>query len=167
LREDQAKRARSEAVSLLAEGTVGDRAARELGKVGQAVPVSGPSDELHSWLVPVSVKDKLVAWVQLLPDLQLLRYSTFLTREDETGNCPKTRDWFDPETISRKASAMSKQGETLGEPRLTYAGSPSKLAWAVEASDSQGNRRTIMVAGDAVFEAQQADEPVFGGPPGG
>lgn len=151
---------------MLADETVGDRLLREQGEVGEPVPVSGPSGELHSWLVPVTLGDKLLAWLQLLPDLQLLQCSSFFSREQETGNCPSTRDWFDPETILRKASAFAKPGEILGEPRFTFAGSPSKLAWAVEATDAQGNMRTIMVAGDAVFEARQADEPVFGGPPG-
>ena len=143
--------ARERAELLLTSGLAGDPWIRERGELGAAIPVRQPTGDLHSWFVPVTVGERLAGFLQLLPDLTFLRYSSFQRREGELTGCPEAALWLDPETVGATARRVASEGEELGDPVLTFDGSPERLAWAVTATAPGGGERTILVAGDAAW----------------
>ena len=152
---DTAQRIREAARQLVAGGTVGDDRSRRLGSVGTPVPVRTPSGDLNSWFVPVAADgDRLAAFLQLLPDGTLMRFSSFATP-------PLAADWLDAKTILRRARAAQRAGETPGRPFLTYDRNPDRLAWGVIFTDASGAERLVFVAGDTVYS------PPAGGGVGG
>jgi len=145
---DAAQRIREAARRLVASGAVGDDRARRPGAVGTPVPVRTPSGELNSWFVPVAADgDRLAAFLQLLPDGTLMRFSSFAAP-------PPAADWLDAKTIIRRARAGQRPGETPGPPFLTYDRNPDRLAWGVIFTDASGSERLVFVAGDAVYSPQ-------------
>ncbi len=142
---DAAARIREAARRLIASGAVGDHPARRPGALGTPVPVRAASGELDSWFVPVAANgDRLAAFLQLLPDGTLMRFSSFATP-------PPAADWLDAKTILRRARAAQRPGETPGRPFLTYDRNPDRLAWGVIFTDASGAERLVFVAGDAVY----------------
>jgi hypothetical protein len=159
---------RERAIELHEAGLIGEAASPEATRVLEPIPVTEPaSGRLHSWFVPVVVGDGLAGFAELLPDLELARYSSFQPGQAETAELPDPADWTDPETIRRRAGRASRPGETLGDPVLTYDRSPARLAWAVPATDPAGQTRTLCVAGEHVYEQPpEPPEPEVGGGPG-
>ena len=152
---DPARGIRAAARRLVASGAVGDDRARRPGAVGTPVPVRAPSGELNSWFVPVAADgDRLAAFLQLLPDGTLMRFSSFAAP-------PPAADWLDARTILRRARAGQRPGETPGRPFLTYDRNPDRLAWGVIFTDASGAERLVFVAGDTVYS------PPAGGGVGG
>jgi hypothetical protein len=150
-----APRIRAAARRLLESGAVGDDGTRRGGTVGTPVPVRAPSGALHSWFVPVVVDDeRLAAFLQLLPDETLMRFSSFTAP-------PPAADWLDAKTILRRARTGQRPGETPGPPFLTYDRNPDRLAWGVIFTGADGAERLVLVAGDAVYS------PPAGGGVGG
>jgi len=148
---------------LLARGEVGDEFVREHGELFGPIPVLGPDGALNSWLVSITVGDRLVAWLQLLPDLELLRYSTFMRHPRAIDDCPEKDDWLNVETIKRRARSYAQSEERLGEPWMTYDGNPSRVVWVLEATRADGRSRALMVAGENVFEARNGGSVAIGG----
>lgn len=150
---------RGRVADLLARGLVGEAAVAG-ARVLEPIPVAHPAGgALHSWFVPVAAADTLAGFAELRPDLELIRFSTFPQR-------PQLNTWTDPESIRLQAERASRSGETLGEPFLTYDREPSRLAWAVTATDASGGSRTLYVAGDYVYEASpEPSAHEFGGGP--
>lgn len=155
----EAEDVRGRVADLLASGLVGN-AAPTGADVLEPIPVADPAGrDLHSWFVPVAAGDELAGFAELSPDLELLRYSAFSGR-------PPVTAWTDPETIRQRAERASRPGESLGEPFLTYDREPSRLAWAVTATDPAGGSRTLYVTGDYVYEGRPEPEaPEIGGGP--
>jgi hypothetical protein len=139
---------RHRVAELLETGVLGDAALRESATVAPPIAVAEPSDgRLHSWFVPVAVGDRLAGFAELRPDLELLRYSGF-----PPSSLPPLAAWADLETVRKRAAGLAREDETLGEPVLTYDGAPSRLAWAVTATDAAGRSRRLFVAGDYAYE---------------
>jgi hypothetical protein len=152
---DGAQRIREAARRLVATGAVGDASARRRGAIGTPVPVRSPSGGLHSWFVPVAAAGgRLGAFLQLLPDGTLMRFSSFVTP-------PPAADWLDAKTILGRARSAGRPGETPGRPFLTYDRNPDRLAWGVIFTDARGAARLVLVAGEAVYS------PPAGGGVGG
>ena len=142
---DAARRIREAARRLIASGVVGDDRTPRPGAVGTPVPVRAPSGELNSWFVPVAASGRrLAAFLQLLPDGTLMRFSMFATP-------PPAADWLDAKTILKRAQAEQRPGETAGRPFLTYDRNPDRLAWGVILTDAGGAERLVLVAGDTVY----------------
>jgi hypothetical protein len=151
--------ARGRVAALLEAGLIGDAATLEGARVLEPIPVVDPAGRLHSWFVPVALDAKLTGFAELRPDLELVRYSSF-PRPAELA------DWTDPETIHEHAARTSRPDETLGEPVLTYDREPSRIAWAVTATDRAGRSRTLYVAGGYTYEAPaEPPAPEVGGRP--
>lgn len=149
-----AARMRKIAQQLLASGDVGDESLRLSGAVGVALAVVAPDGTHRSWFVPVTVDDRLAAFMQLGIDGQLMRFSSFQRagqRAENYSDCPPAADWLDRKRIQARAAAKRRADETVGEPFLSYDHSPERLAWAVPMESRRG-RRVILVAGDAVYE---------------
>jgi hypothetical protein len=146
--------------SLLRSGTIGSSLVRESGRIGTPIEVLAPDGELHSLFVPITIGDRLAGFFELLPDLTMMRYSSFQRRDDSVEECPLAESWTDVENIRRRARESARPGETAGKPYLTYDRAPSRLAWAVPLMSLDGATRTLHVAGSAVWEATAANNGI-------
>lgn len=135
------------------------------GRAEAPIAVQTPQGRLHSWFVPVTVGNQLAGYFQFLPDLTLMGYSSFQRRDDSLDGCPLAESWYDPDTIRSLAGTLARPGETAGRPYLTYDRAPSRLAWGVPLTSPDGSRRTVLVAGQAVWESRSADVDIdsYGG----
>jgi hypothetical protein len=161
----EGERVQRRVAELLTTGLLDDAARREGTRVHEPIPVADPaSGRLHSWFVPIALGDTLAGFAELRSDLELVRYSSFQPRPGGSPGLPTLADWTNPETIRQHAARISRPDETLGEPTLTYDREPTRLAWAVTATDPAGRSRTIYVTGDYVYEQPEAPhEPQLGG----
>lgn len=132
------------AAELLDAGLLGG--APPSSRLLEPIPVIDPNDGmLHSWFVPAAVGEWLAGFAELLPDLELLRYSSF-------PNTTELAAWTDPATVRARAAPLARADEKLGDPILSYDREPSRLAWLVKATDAGGSTRQLVVAGDLVYE---------------
>ena len=136
---------------LLAKGIIGDAPLRRSGTVVQALPVLMVGGTLHSWWVPVTVGDRLTAFLQFLPDRTLMRFSLFQRQSGEFADCPVAADWLDPRRIQTRAQALRRSDEAISEPFLTYDKTPDRLVWAVPLRQADGRVRHVYVAGETVY----------------
>jgi hypothetical protein len=151
-------------VGELAEaGLIDDEALPEGTRVLDPIPVADPaSGERHSWFVPVARGERLAGFAQLLPDLRLMRYSTFPSGESGAA-LPDLADWTDASRIRSRAEQIAEPGERVGEPVLTYDRDASRLAWRVPVTDESGSSRALFVAGNSAYpERPEPDEPEIG-----
>jgi len=139
------------AAQLLASGAVGDPQLRVAARVGVALPVMRPEGTQHSWFVPLTVGESLVAFMQILADGTLLRFSSFQRRPGDPGGCPPAADWLDAANIRRRAQAQRIDSKA-GEPVLTFDKNPDRLVWCVPLTDAHGKTRQIYVAGTTIYE---------------
>lgn len=138
---------------LLAAGQFGDNSLRESGVVGEALEVLHPDRQPHSWFVPVTVGDRLAAFLQFRPDGAFIRFSAFPRPTGGFEHCPSAVEWLDASKIqARAAAAQQKPGETVGRPFLTYDNAPDRLVWAVPLTHA-GQVRLLFVIGDYVYAA--------------
>jgi len=157
----EATRLRNRAQELIRADQAGGLMVRRSGRVGQPVPVLGPGGALHAWFVPVTVDELLAGFFEFRPDLTLTRYSSFQRRQDSLDGCPAAGTWLDVNSILQRAKRVFRPDEQALPPYLTFDESPSRLAWAVVLESPGGKRRTVFVAGDAVWE-QRAAAPETG-----
>lgn len=151
--DSQADRVLARARALLGSGEIGSPLQIASGRIEAVIPVRTWDRELHSWFVPVTAGGRLAGFFQFLPDLTLMRFSSFQRREDSVEGCPLAESWLDLEIIRRRAQERARSGEKAGEPLLTYFQASSQLAWAVPMTSPGGASRTLLVAGNAVWEA--------------
>ena len=136
---------------LLGSGAVGDPQLRIAARVGLALPVMGPDGTQHSWFVPVTIGERLAAFLQILVDGTLMRFSSFQRRPGDLDSCPPAADWLDAQRIRQRAQAQ-RPGSQASDPVLTFDGNPDRLAWLVRLVNPGGETREIHVAGSAVYE---------------
>ncbi len=150
-------RIQAQAQNLLRGGLFGGILVAGSGRAETPIAVQTPEGHLHSWFVPVTVGNQLTGYFQFLPDLTLVGYSSFQRRDDSLDGCPTAESWTDPDTIRGLAGRLARPGETAGTPYLTYDRAPSRLAWGVPLTSPAGTTRTVLVAGQAVWESSAAD----------
>jgi hypothetical protein len=160
---DDKNRAWLKAEALLKAGMAADPLVGQAGKLEPALAVTGPAGELESWLIAVSVEDRLAGFFRLSPKLELRGYSSFQRRASSLAGCPSARSWLDPQSILERARSSAAPTEDLAPPVLTYDGSPSRIAWAVKATDPTGREKTIFVAGDYVYQKEGPSGQGVGG----
>lgn len=158
------QRVREEAGRLFASEAIGPGLARRSGRLRTPVPIYNPDDGVHSWFVPVTVRGRLVGFLQLLPDLTLMRYAAFQRNPETLEGCPEAATWLDRKRIMQRAATRMRPDERAGPPVLTYDREPSRLAWRVTASDPSGRERALFVAGEYVYEAARPESPEYGDP---
>ena len=152
-----------EARSLIAQAVVGDPFVQEHGQLLTPIAVKAPDGSHHSWLVPVIMGDKLVAWLQFLPQLELLRYSTFLRNPQALASCPDKADWLDKSLIRSRAMERANPEERVGEPFLTYDREPTRLVWSVRLTDQSGHERILFVLGKMIYDRPSDGNAAIGG----
>ena len=146
---------RALARQLLDRGSFGDETVRRSAAIAEPLLVSGPGREPHSWLVGLTIGDRLVSVFQFLLDGSVMRYSSYQRRPGDLTHSPPARDWLDAEVVKARASAKARSGERAEEVWLTYDRNPDRVVWAVLLRGSQASR-TVFVAGDAVYEPPSA-----------
>src|SRR5262249_23428323 len=143
----------------LESGSFGDRFLRDAAAIAVPRLVVGPRGEPHSWLVGLTVGDRLAAGVPALLDGFPMWDSSFPGQPGDVTRCPPAADWLDPATV-RKRAATAQRGRVIEEPFLTFDRNPDRVVWAVRVQDSNGQQRMVFVAGDAVYEPPTS--PTFG-----
>lgn len=129
---------------------------------GEPLAVHAPDGAIHSWMVPFTAATKLVAWAQLSPSLDPLRFSVLGGGRKDA--LPDAADWLDSSQILAMVAAAAGAGPVLSVPVLTYDRDPSRLVWMVESCAPGGAVRRWFSAGRSVWE-DAGDEEVTGGPP--
>jgi len=114
--------------------------------------VHSDTGDLDSWFVALTAESRLLGFLQLEPDLELHRYSTFQRGPGTTEGCPPADSWLDPDTIRDRARTVAAEGDQLGQPVFGYHGNRDRIAWRVPVSgnDDEG---VIYVAGEHAFRA--------------
>jgi hypothetical protein len=123
------------------------------GRVESPIPVRGPGRELRTWFVPVAEGEVLLGFLELQPDLTLLRYASFQRHEGSPDGCPTTKSWVDIAAIRQRVEGELRPGERVLDTFLSYDREPSRLAWTVQVDTPDGAGRTLFVAGDVIWEA--------------
>jgi hypothetical protein len=154
LKDHEAKQIRARARHLLRSGKMGNDLIVAAGHIETPIAVHAPDHRLHSWFVPITVADRLVAFFQFLPKGEFMRFSSFQSRAGESARCPAAVDWLDPDRIRARAEAQRQSDETSGEPFLTYDKSPDRLVWAVPLTNARGEVHLIYVAGKTLYVPQ-------------
>jgi hypothetical protein len=144
----------------LDSGSFGDEQIRRSATIAAPLLVVGPHREPHSWLVGLTQEDRLVALFQFLLDGTVMRYSTFQRRPGELTHSPPARDWLDGDAAKARVAARARDGETVEDVWLTFDRSPDRMVWAVSLRGRDGEARTLLVAGNSVYEPPAA--PAFG-----
>jgi hypothetical protein len=151
--------ARRRAEALVEAGLAGGAGS---GEVGDPIRILSPAGNLHSWFVPFVAGDVLTGFLELAPDLEPRRASTFQRHPDSLAGCPPAASWLDADTVRQHAAAALSPGESALAPHLSYDRTPARLAWAVPVTSADGHERTLYVAGDTVWVGDRgtADDTV-------
>jgi hypothetical protein len=144
----------------LDSGSFGDELVRRSARIAEPLLVVDPHREPHSWLVGLTEGDRLVALFQFMLDGTVMRYSTFQRRPGDLTHSPPVRDWLDGEAASARAVVRARDGETIEDAWLTFDRNPDRIVWAVSLRGSNGEMRTLYVAGHSVYEPPPA--PIVG-----
>jgi hypothetical protein len=144
----------------LDSGSFGDEQIRRSATIAEPLLVAGPNREPHSWLVGLTQGDRLVALFQFLLDGTVMRYSTFQRRPGDLTHSPPARDWLDGDAARARVAARARDGEAVEDVWLTFDRSPDRVVWAASLRGRDGRERTLLVAGDSVYEPPTA--PQFG-----
>lgn len=151
------ERVHKKAITLFKSGIAQNPLVQDLGKVEKPIPIYGLKNEIVSWFVGITIKDRLVGFIQFDADLRLMRYSTFQRHASTLKDCPKKRTWLDPTYIMERARTKALPEDELSLPFLTYDRNLSRIVWAVAAKNKRGKVKTIFVAGDFVYLAEQSE----------
>lgn len=111
--------------------------------LGEPLPIRDAAGVRTGWFVPLVDGARIVGFVELLEDLAHRRTSGF-----GTPTCAAA--WLDPGVVGNRALRETGPGEVLGEPYLSFDGSPDRLAWAVPVGGPRGPR-IVWVAGEAAW----------------
>lgn len=126
---------------------------RDIGEIGEPIPVTGPDGNVQSWLAPVLVCNLLAGFFRTDPWLSDWNWIGFQRRDDSLEGCPKAEIWLDVSWIRRRAEMLAQPGEVAMEPVLSYDRIPDRVAWAVRLISEDGAERTIFVAGYVAWPA--------------
>lgn len=141
------------AAKLFESGIVRNALVQSLGKVQTPIPIHEPGNNINSWFVAITAKDRIVGFMQFGRDLKLMRYSTFQHDPTSLKGCPKKEVWLDPNHIMKRARTKASPSDRLSSPFLTYDRNPSRIVWRVKVRSKNGRVRSIFVAGDLVYRA--------------
>ena len=129
---------------------------------GEPLAVHDQGGTIHSWMVPFTAGTKLVAWAQISPLLEPLRFSVLAGGKMEA--VPEAADWLDTKQILTAVARVAGPGCVLSVPILTYDRDPSRLVWMVDAREPDGAIKRWFAAGSSVWQ-DAGEEEVTGGPP--
>lgn len=142
-----------EAVNTLKKGvSIGNNPViNKYGKVQAPIPIYDLENKIVSWFVGITVRDRIVSFLQYDENINFIRYSEFLHKNESLERCPKAFTWLKPAYIKKLARTKVSPGYSLSTPFMTYDTNPSRIVWAVRASDNHNHKKTIFVAGTFVY----------------
>jgi len=146
---------RALARQLLDSGSYGDEPVRRSAAIAEPLLVAGPRREPHSWLVGLTIADRLAAVFQFLLDGTVMRYSSYQRKAGDLTHGPPARDWLDADVVRAHATANARPGERIEDLWLTYDRNPDRVVWAARLRGGASSR-TLFVAGDSVYEPPPA-----------
>ena len=146
---------------LLDRGSFGDQQVRRSATIAEPLLVVGPEREPHSWLVALTIAERLVAVFQFLLDGTVMRYSSYQRRPDDLTHCPLAREWLDADVASAHVRAKARPDEEVDDVWLTFDRNPDRVVWAVRLRGSGGDR-TLFVAGTSIYEPPSSSASTFG-----
>jgi hypothetical protein len=128
---------------------VADDPLARTASLGTPIPVTSPvTDQLDSWFVPLVDDQRLIAFIQLEPDLRFHRYASFQRVRGSLESCPPAAAWLDLDTILARAEEIRAPTEKIGQPVLSYDGTRDRIAWRIPITNG---RSSIYVAGESAF----------------
>lgn len=136
----------------IAAGMAGEALEQTRCRLLRPLAVEHPSGGIHSWLVPVVARGRLLALVQIGSDYELLRVTSFQRHPGSVQDVPSAPAWLSLDRVRALAASIARSDETLGEPTLTYDQVPDRVGWRVEATAPNGSQRVIFVAGEVAYE---------------
>ena len=141
------------AVQYLRSGLPGEvnKLVTKFGNVQMPIPIYDLEGRIVSWFVGVTIRDRIVSFLQFDKNLRIMRYSTFLNKDSYVESCPKAFTWLDPKYIEEQARKKASPDDKLMQPFMTYDGSLSRIVWAVKAREKQDRLKTIFVTGSYVY----------------
>jgi hypothetical protein len=139
------------AIELFKAGVAQDNLVQKKGKVEKPIPIYDEQKNIVSWFVGLTVTNKLVGFIQLNSNLELMRYSTFQRRPKSLEGCPESKTWLDPKYIKERARCKASPGDILKKPFLSFDQNITRIVWVVNAVDKTGNVKKIFAAGDFVY----------------
>lgn len=151
-KETAISRVRKKAKGLFDAGIAQSEVVQKNGKITDPIPILNQDGTVNSWFVGIVALGKLAGYMQLSPDLVLMGYSTFQRNPLNLDSCPDAKTWLDKDYIMDRARTTITESDELEQPFLTYDENPTRIAWAVTATNKQGRKKTILVAGDYVFQ---------------
>lgn len=119
--------------------------------VASPLELCTPAGAPAGWFVPVVAEERLVAFLRFTKESAFQGASAFHSAGSGIGRCPLAVDWLDPNRIRSRAQDMAESGETAGEPRFTFDGSPEHFAWRVPLRFGDSGLRWVFVAGTTVW----------------
>lgn len=119
--------------------------------LGAPIPIRDPDGQQSGWFVPLVDGARITGFVELRADLEHRRTAGF-------GVPMVAAAWLDAGAVGRRAEQATAPWEVLGEPYLSFDGSPDRIAWAVPVRGPKGPR-TVWVAGDAVWSGPAGPHP--------
>ena len=137
------------ALLLFRTGITQDSLVERLGTVEKAIPIYGPGLNIVSYFVGITVKDKIVGFMQFNLKYRLMRYSTFQRHKGSLEGCPLAKSWLDSNYILSLAKTKISPCRELMTPYLTYDKEITRVVWAVKTRNE--HMRTIYVAGKYVY----------------
>jgi len=152
-----------QARSLLESGEIGGSLVQSSGQIEPAKALLDQYGKLHSWFVPVTVGDRLAGFFQFLPDLTMMRYSSFQRHDNSIEGCPTKELWLDEAAILSRFQDYAGAGACVGKPYLTYDKSPSRVVWAAVFKASDGTTRTLQATGKTIEDLSRKEDQSFGG----
>ena len=111
----------------------------KFGNVQIPIPIYDVEGKIVSWFVGVTIRDRIVSFLQFDKNLRTMRYSTFLNKDSYVESCPKAFTWLDPKYIQEQARKKASPDDKLMQPFMTYDGSLSRIVWAVKVSRKAGS----------------------------
>jgi len=143
-------------VELFNRGITQNPFVQQHGRIEIPIPVYGHEKDIESWFIGITISDKLVGFIQLNSDFELLRFSSFQRDPTSLDGCPIASSWLDPEYILERSRSIASQDDALEPPFLSYDRNITRLAWKVIAEEKSGHKKTILIAGDFVYLADQS-----------
>lgn len=128
------------------------------GKVQIPIPIYDVEGKIVSWFVGVTIRDRIVSFLQFDKNLRTMRHSTFLNKDSYVESCPKAFTWLDPKYIEEQARQKASPDDKLMQPFMTYDGSLSQIVWAVKTCENQDRVKTIFVTGSYVYLSRKESD---------
>ena len=141
---DEAAQAVRAATEALRQGEAGDSLMQALraARAGKAALVHTPAGEAAFWLVPFEVGERACGFARVGLDRRVLQFSLFGAAADR-ASWPLASLFREAPAQCLREIEAAHPGLVLGEPMLSYDGSPARWAWRVTQAGGGGEGAAV------------------------